>query len=110
MAGTLTPSHRRLLSQARKMKYIEKKPRVSAATKKKREAARRKVRVDAKCKSDPKVLSANFKAAVPSANKISKLNYSDFKKMKTAINKHISKIRAHAKRCNSNFKVPTSSV
>ncbi|CAN0485342.1 unnamed protein product, partial [Ectocarpus sp. 12 AP-2014] len=84
MYGTLT--HSQLLSKARKMKVIERKPRVSAATKEKREAARRKARVDAKCKSDPKVLSANFKAAVPSAHKISHLDYYDFLDLKRMIN------------------------
>ena len=48
MAATLTPSKSsarakaRLMSQARKMKVIERKPRMSAAEKKRREIARRK--------------------------------------------------------------------
>ncbi|AAK14568.1 unnamed protein product [Ectocarpus sp. 4 AP-2014] len=100
MYGTLT--HSQLLSKARKMKVIEKK-RMSAATKKKRGAERRKVRADAKCKSDPKVLSAKFKAAVPSAYKISHLDYYGFLDLKKMISKHLSKIRAHAKRCNKDF-------
>ena len=48
-----------------------------------------------------------MKAAVPSANKISKLDYEDFLELKKDISKHLSKIRAHAKRCNSDFKVPS---
>lgn len=104
MAGTVT--HSRLMSQARRMKLIERKPRMSAATKKKRADARKKKKVAGKCTSDPKVLCKKFKAAVPSAHKISNLNYSEFQKMKRDISKHISKIRAHAKRCNSNFRVP----
>lgn len=77
---------------------------MSAATKKKKAADRRKSRADAKCKSDPKVLSAHLHAAVPSAHKISQLDYYDFIKMKKDVNKHVSKIRAYAKRCNSDFK------
>ncbi|CAM9180447.1 unnamed protein product [Ectocarpus sp. 12 AP-2014] len=89
------------------MKLIERKPRMSTAAKKKREVARRKNRVNAKCKSEPKVLSDKFKAAIPSANKISQLDYEDFMELKKNISKHLSKIRAHAKRCNSDFEVPS---
>lgn len=93
--------------RARGMKLIVRKPPMSAATKKKRAEAKRKARVNAKCKSEPAEISAKFKAAVPSGSKISKMTYEDFLKVKTQINKHLSKVRAHAKRCNSNFKVPT---
>lgn len=86
------------------MKLIERKPRKSAATKKKKAVDRRKSRTDARCKSDPKVLNAKFKAAVPSAHKISQLDYYDFVELKKDINKHVSKIRAHAKRCNKDFR------
>lgn len=107
MAGTVTASeHARLLSRARKMKLIYKKPRMSAAAKKRKELARKKKRVADKCQSDPKVLSKKIKAAVPSANKISKLTYSEFVKLKKDIRVHLSQIRAHCKRCNANFKVP----
>lgn len=77
---------------------------MSAATKKKKAAAKRKSRTDARCKSDPKVLSDKFKAAVPSGHKISQLDYYDFLELKKDINKHVSKIRAHAKRCNKDFR------
>ena len=88
------------------MKVIYRKPPMSTSTKKKREAARRKKRADTRCQTDPKVLSDKFKAAVPSANKISKLDYYEFMELKKRINKHLSKIRAHAKRCNGNFNLP----
>ncbi|CAM9137988.1 unnamed protein product [Ectocarpus sp. 8 AP-2014] len=115
MAGSSTlsrrasmPSHSALMARARRMKLIEKTPRarMSEATKKRRAKARRELRIDVKCKSDPKILSAKFKAAVPSAHKITQLNYSEFQKMKKKIMSHISIVRAHAKRCNTNFKVP----
>ena len=101
MAGTVT--HSQLLARARKMKLIERKPRMSAATKKKRAADKRKRRTDVRCKSDPRVLSDNFKAAVPSAHKISQLDYYGFLEVKKEMNKHVSKIRAHAKRCHPDF-------
>lgn len=50
------------------------------------------------------ILSTKFKAAVPSANKISNLDYDEFKEMKKVINRHVSAIRAHAKKCNPAFK------
>ncbi|CAN0244976.1 unnamed protein product [Ectocarpus sp. 6 AP-2014] len=102
MAGTV--NHSQLLARARKMKLIERKPRMSAATKKKKAADNRKRRAGARCKSDPKVLSDKFKAAVPSAHKISQLDYYDFLELKKEISKHVSKIRAHAKRCNPDFR------
>lgn len=55
---------------------------MSAATKKKKAADRRKSRISAKCKSDPKELSEKLKAAVPSAHKISQLDYYDFVDLK----------------------------
>lgn len=92
------------------MKLLQKKPAVDAATKKKRDVLKRKARVEKKCKSDPEELSAKLKAAVPSANKISNLDYEDFLQVKKNISKHLSKIRAHAKRCNRDFKVPSYSL
>ena len=108
MAGTVSSQVRKKLEleRARKMKLDLKKPGLDAATKKKRNASRRKARVHDKCKSDPKVLSDNLKSAVPSANKISNLDYDDFMELKKTISKHLSKIRAHAKRCNEDFVVP----
>lgn len=79
---------------------------MSAAEKKKRADARKKARDATQCKADPKVLSSKFKDLVPSSRKISKMTYSEFQKMKRDIAKHVSKIRAYAKRCNSNFRVP----
>jgi hypothetical protein len=88
------------------MKVVYRKPPMSAATKKKKEAARRKKKAIAKCQADPKVVSDKFKAAVPSATKISKLDYYDFLELKKSINKHLSKVRALNKKCNPDFILP----
>lgn len=108
MAGTLTPTQSeararaRLMSQARKMKILYRKPRVSEATKRKRA----KDRVAKKCGSDATELFHRLKSAVPSARKISQLDYFDFVDLKKHINKLLSKIRSHAKRCNKAFVLP----
>ena len=87
-----------LKDEATKAKYL-KKPRVSSKT-------RRLKKIKEKCPGERTEISEKFKAAVPSANKIQKMDYDGFLKLKKDINKHLAKVRAHAKRCNDNFNVP----
>ncbi|AAR26954.1 FirrV-1-E5 [Feldmannia irregularis virus a] len=109
------PTYDQLMAHAKRIALItkppsaKKRPILTAAAKKKRAAkakARRQARVKEKCPSERAEISEKFKAAVPSAHKIARLDYPGFVALKKEINQHVSKVRAHANRCNDNFVVP----
>lgn len=85
MALTSAQLKKKEQTRARAMKLLEKKPRVSASKRKEMNAAKRRARVQKKCKTDPAILSDKFKAAVPSARKIANMDYDDFLEMKIVL-------------------------
>ncbi|AAR26952.1 FirrV-1-E3 [Feldmannia irregularis virus a] len=99
------PTDDGLMKHTSRMKLLTK-PRLSAEEKKKRA----KARATKACTLERMELSERLKALVPSANRLSHLNHAGFVKLKKDVNNILSKIRAHCKRCNSNFVVPPPKI